>query len=92
MIFGPERVYEGDQIELECRGGPSYPGDNLLIVRLIKLTNILETKLQWQIGDKKHDSTRNHTYDVSKSDKRLFTISKTSINVNFKYDIIFTTN
>ena len=26
VIFGPDIVYEGSEIELKCQGGPSIPG------------------------------------------------------------------
>ena len=83
QITGPDTVYQGDEVHIQCIAGPSHPGhDNFISNASLSLTS-LETIITWTVAD--NMNVTNYTpqlYLPDSGDLRIITRSSLRVKVN----------
>ena len=82
-ISGPDTVYQGDEVQLQCAADPSHPGqDSFTSNTSLSLTS-LETIITWTVAD--NMKVTNNTYQLYLPDSDdLRKITRSSLRVKVK--------
>ena len=83
QITGPDTVYQGDEVQLQCVAGPSHPGqDNFISKTSLPLTSS-ETIIEWTVADNMKVTNNDSTLYLPGSDD-LRKITRSSLRVKVK--------
>ena len=82
-ITGPDTVYQGDKVLLQCVAGPSHPGkDNFISNTSLSLTSS-ETNIKWTVADSMQVTNNTHQlYLPGSGDLRIITRSPLRVKVS----------